>query len=197
MDEGPQYWDPTPVVGSSVGVLVTDPQSSKPFELPKPESYLLGRWEERDWRNLPGPFCGGGTDTCWVGRNIAPAHVLYDDDYGQEFVYRQPRTATQVHQVLFAAWNDPFCGYACDGDERWSVETVRAWWRERRRLQEWIDQVITKWTSSARADEREAVVGLHDFAAYLDGALSLHLRGYLFWLDQRRIPAAGQALPEL
>jgi hypothetical protein len=36
MDERPQYWDPMPVVGSSSGVLVTDPQSEKQFELPPP-----------------------------------------------------------------------------------------------------------------------------------------------------------------
>ncbi|WP_432835726.1 hypothetical protein [Dactylosporangium sp. CA-092794] len=49
-----------------------------------------GKWEERSWRNVLGPFYGGMTDNCWVGRFHVPRHVLYGDDidYEQEFLYR-------------------------------------------------------------------------------------------------------------
>ncbi|WP_344483449.1 ferredoxin [Nonomuraea monospora] len=166
-------------------------------ELPRPETYLLGRWEERNWRNVPGPFYGAATDTCWSGRAIAPAHVLYDDEGGQEFIYRQPLTEPEAHQVLLAAWSDPMSGYARDGDEHWTAASVREWWRERRRLLEWIDQATAKWSVSTRADEREAVTGLRDYAAYMAGALPLDLRRYLFGLDQGRVPGDGDMLPEL
>ncbi|MGW6819450.1 hypothetical protein [Streptomyces sp. NPDC055005] len=66
---------------------------------------------ERNWRNVPGPFHGADTDTCWSGRMAAPDHVLYDDETGQEFVYRRPRNAVEVDRLLFAAWTDPSSGY--------------------------------------------------------------------------------------
>jgi hypothetical protein len=34
-----------------------------------------GTWEERNWRNAPGPFYGGMTDNCWIGRQHAPVSV--------------------------------------------------------------------------------------------------------------------------
>ncbi|MFI6518221.1 hypothetical protein ACIBF1_21880 [Spirillospora sp. NPDC050679] len=191
------YWDPLPTVRDSAGTAAFNEGSGEPFTLPPPEAYLLGQWEKRDWRNVPGPFYGAETDTCWVGRVVAPAHILYNDGYGEEFVYRQPRTASQVEQVLLAAWNDPFCAYACDGDEHWDLPSVRDWWRERHRLREWIDRAIGKWLLSDRAEDREVVSGLHEYAAYLDGELSLHLCGYMFWLDRRRTPRPGELLPDL
>jgi hypothetical protein len=44
----------------------------------------MGRWEERSWLNVPGPFYGAETDTCATGRRAAPSNVLYTVD-GQEF----------------------------------------------------------------------------------------------------------------
>ncbi|MGA5817126.1 hypothetical protein ACPC54_04595 [Kitasatospora sp. NPDC094028] len=40
-----------------------------------------GRWEDRLWLNVPGPFYGGGTDNCWTGRLSAPRHVLYGGEF--------------------------------------------------------------------------------------------------------------------
>jgi hypothetical protein len=162
-----------------------------------PETYLCGNWDQRNWRNVPGPFYGAETDTCWTGRLEAPRHVLYDDEYGQEFVFRQPRTPTEVHHVLAAAWADPFRGYAYDGDQHWTSDAVRIWWRDRARLQEWIAHLTTAWSGSARSDEQEAATGLRALATYLDGGLETHLRGYCFWLEERRRPAPNEQLPAL
>ncbi|MBB2948985.1 hypothetical protein FB565_008771 [Actinoplanes lutulentus] len=162
-----------------------------------PEGYLRGQWEDRDWRNVPGPFDAARTDSCWVGRMIAPRHVLYEDDFGSEVVYRQPKDPSEVHLVLTAAWNDPFGAYAVDGDEHWTIELVKDWWADRGRLAAWIDGLQRQWSSSDRADERENSEGLREFAQYLENGLEGDLRAYAFWLANRRLPLAHEALPRL
>jgi len=124
-----------------------------------PAEYLRGQWGDRDWRNVPGPFYAAQTDSCWTGRDIAPRHVVYEDEFGSEVVYRQPKNAGEVHLVLTAAWNDPFGAYAADGDEHWTLELVRGWWADRGRLVAWIEGVQRRWSSSGRADERDNAVG--------------------------------------
>jgi RimJ/RimL family protein N-acetyltransferase len=162
-----------------------------------PEEYLRGRWADRDWRNVPGPFYGARTDSSWVGRVVAPGHVVYEDKFGSEIVYRQPRTASEVHLVLTAAWNDPFGAYAADGDEHWTLDLVRDWWADRDRLAAWIDDVQRRWSCSERADERDNAAGLRDFAGYLTDGLEADLRDYGFWLDNRRPPRPHETLPHL
>jgi hypothetical protein len=190
------YWDPTPTVTASA-VLPVANYSVGGLRLGPPEAYLRGRWEDRDWRNVPGAFYGAQTDSCWMGREIAPRHVVYEDEFGSEIVYRQPTTAGEVRLVLTAARNDPFCAYAADGDDHWTLELVRAWWADRGRLTAWIESVRRQWSSSDRADERDNAVGLRDFAGYLDNGLEADLRAYGFWLDNRRPRRAHETLPGL
>ncbi|MGW0394646.1 ferredoxin [Streptomyces sp. NPDC003042] len=201
MSDTDLYWDLLPAVRTSHGTVVPvdDPTPSDlSFRLPPAQEYLLGKWEERNWRNVPGPFYGALTDNCWTGRLVAPAHILYDDEqHSMEFVYRQPRTEAETHKVLYAAVNDPYAGYACDGDDHWTPESVRAWWADRGRLVYWIDQAAARWSTSERADEREIVDGLNSYKRYIEGELAIHLKAYIFWLDQRRTPLDGEALPAL
>ncbi|MFI5838840.1 ferredoxin [Catenuloplanes sp. NPDC051500] len=190
------YWDPMPAVAASAGLPIVDhPEAGRP--LGPPEEYLRGRWEERDWRNVPGPFYGARTDSCWVGREVAPRHVVYEDEFGSEIVYRQPGNAGEVHRLLTAAWNDPFRAYAADGDTHWTLPLVSEWWAGRARLTAWIDAVQRQWSVSARADERENAAGLKDFADYVAGGLEGQLRAYGFWLDNRRPPQPHDTLPDL
>jgi len=160
-------------------------------------AYLRGEWADRDWRNVPGPFYGAQTDSCWMGREVAPEHVVYEDQCGSEVVYRQPRNASEVQLVLTAAWHDPFGGYAADGDEHWTLDLVREWWSDRGRLAAWIDGLQRRWSASERADERDNAAGLRDFARYLEGQLEQDLRDYGFWLDNRRRPRPDETLPHL
>ncbi|MFE5539330.1 hypothetical protein [Streptomyces sp. NPDC056492] len=44
---------------------------------------------------------------------------MYEDGYGSEFVFRQPRTPPEVHALVCAAECDPFGGYGGDGDAHW------------------------------------------------------------------------------
>lgn len=193
------YWDPMPARRAAEGGPLPDPVGGSWVPT---DSYGIwnrrpDRWAELDWRNVPGPFYGSGTDTCWMGRLIAPANVLYDDDFGAEFVYRQPRDPAEVRAVMGAAAQDPYVGYACDGDAHWTPELVRDWWRDRARVREWAVALDRKWSVSPREDEREATAGARDYVGHIDGDLSARLRGYLFLLQEGRSAAPGEALPGL
>ncbi|MFB7373884.1 hypothetical protein ACFC0D_28985 [Streptomyces sp. NPDC056222] len=140
MSDRPGYWDPLPAVRASAGTAL--PWKETVTVLAPAETYLMGRWAERNWRNVPGPFYGAETDTCEMGPEVAPRHVMCDET-GQEFVFRQPRRPAEVHRVLFAAWNDPCGQYGMDGDQWWTAQSVRAWWQERARLREWAEHFAT------------------------------------------------------
>ncbi|GHE67627.1 hypothetical protein GCM10017778_60830 [Streptomyces vinaceus] len=127
------YWDPMPTLRACAE---GEPLPGLAQWVPAYNATWGARphaWSERNWRNVPGPFYGAATDTCWAGRGVAPDHVLYDDEYGQEFVYRRPRTPEETHRVMAAAWQDPMAGFECDGDAHWTPELVRDWWRDRGR----------------------------------------------------------------
>lgn len=173
------YWDPTTAVTG------------------KQRENFQGQWEDLLWLNVPGPFWTGMTDTCWTGRIAAPEHVLYGGEFLTEFVYRQPRTPTEVSRLAEAARTDPFGGYGHDGDTRWTPDTVRAWWHGRHRIGRHLDELRQQWTQCNHPDEREAITGLHDFASYLTGPLEGHLRIYLYWLLEHRSPTPNDRLPDL
>jgi hypothetical protein len=186
------YWDPMP--------HITAAAEAEPSYGPwPPADTFCGKWEERNWRNVPGPFYGAMTDNCWVGRLHAPRHVLYGDDieYEQEFLYRQPRNLQDLRSVLVAMQEDPFGGWACDGDTHWTPDLVRSWWRDRERLREWITAKHRRWSISDREQERDAADGLTDYLAYLDGDLAADLRAYVYFLDNGASPTAADRLPSL
>jgi hypothetical protein len=58
-----------------------------------------GRWQDKNWLNVPGPFYGAMTDTCGCGPFEAPQNVLMDEDTS-EFIYRQPRNERELRAVL-------------------------------------------------------------------------------------------------
>ncbi|MFI8421045.1 hypothetical protein [Streptomyces sp. NPDC085479] len=74
---------------------------------------------------------------------------------------------------------------------------VRDWWRDRRRVTEYLESLLPGWSSSDRAEEREAAEGLRDFAAYIAERLCADLRRYLFRLEEGCYPKDPGPLPEL
>jgi hypothetical protein len=176
------YWDPMPHITPDVR-----------------EQTFGGKWEERNWRNVPGPLYGAMTDNCWVGRLRAPRHILYGDDdaYEQEFLYRQPTNLADLRCVLMGMSEDPWVGWACDGDSHWTPALVREWWRDRPRLLAWITEKHKEWSESTEGQEREAATGLTDYRAYIEGDLAEHLRCYSYFLDQGVSPRPGDRLPSL
>lgn len=188
------YWDPLPTARRLADA-----------------STFTGVWEKRNWRNVPGPFYAAETDSLQIGRIDAPGHICYDDDLGGgsgfEFVYRQPVTEAETEALVSGCRCDLFRGYGWDGDDHWTVDTVREWWRDRARVREWAVAIAADWGADShpawgyngaaeyRGHYQDAAAGHRDFIAYLDDGLETYLRGYLFWLDQRREPRPGETLP--
>ncbi|GHI89261.1 hypothetical protein [Streptomyces xanthophaeus] len=157
-----------------------------------------GRWEERLWLNVPGPFYTAVTDTCWTGRLHAPDNVLYAAACESvEYVFRQPRDPREVRNVVAAADAESFWEYACDGDLRWTPSAVRQWWAERARVAGHLVGALEEFGRGRDRCEDDAVAGVLDFRAYLAGGLAADLRAYLFRLEEGRYPEAGERLPEL
>lgn len=94
-----------------------------------------------------------------------------------------------------------YSGYACDGDEHWTAEAVRHWWRGRGEIREWAVELAAVWAANAdpkyHRHYHDAARGLREFVAYIDGGLEEYLRGYVFWLAERCDPGPAQSLPEL
>ncbi|MFB6695438.1 hypothetical protein ACFCX3_33470 [Streptomyces virginiae] len=198
----PAYWDPMPTARRLI-------ESTSHLRA----SMFKGVWEERNWRNVPGPFYAGETDSMAIGRLDAPDHICYDDDhgggFGGVFVFRQPTDEGQVFDVLCGASLDLYEGYHWDGDDRWTVDSVRDWWADRGRVREWAVAIAADWGADTHphwgynndpqflGHYHDAAQGHRDFIAHIDNGLEAYLRGYLFWLDQRREPRPGEALPRL
>lgn len=186
MDE-PGYWDPMPEARRVVATWTGEPHRSSVGE---------GRWEEINWRNVPGPFYTGETDTCLTGPLAAPANVLNDED-GVEFVFRQPRDPAEVTAVLRAAWDEVLGGYAWDGDTRWTPEGVRAWWAQRGRVREWATGYAARIAATPSSPDASALPAVRAYEASFDRELPAYLRSYLFFLAEARPPRPGEALPYL
>jgi hypothetical protein len=143
-----------------------------------------------------GAVYGAETDSCCAGPVQAPANVLYDER-GHEFIWRQPRNSDEVRAVLDAVYQDPFDGYAWDGDDHWTSVAVREWWADRAALVEWIEKRLQDPELRRRESQEAVIAGLREFREYVDGALEDDLRAYVVWLDERRVAVDRADLPDL
>ncbi|MFD8075701.1 ferredoxin [Streptomyces sp. NPDC059718] len=195
------HWDPLPTARRLLAAEEPD------------REVFTGVWADRNWRNVPGPFYGAATDSMATGRLDAPRHIAYDDDlgggFGTEFVFRQPVDEAETEALVAAARLELYSGYGWDGDEHWTPDLVRAWWRDRGRVREWAVAIAADWGADAhpgwgdnaalryRPHYQDAIRGHRDFVAYLDDGLETYLRGYVLWLDLRRPRRRWEALPRL
>ena len=156
-----------------------------------------GAWAKRNWRGVPGICYTGETDTCQTGRMEAPQNVLYDET-GGEFIFRQPRSEEELRQVIYAGMVDPFDEYGFDGHRRWTVVSVRQWWKDRQRVVKWIEKYADypEWHCHEYGKQQQPVA-LAEFQLHLHHELAYFLRTFNFFLDNGRCSKADDRLPDL
>lgn len=179
---------------SSMGIWNPGWQADIDPILQQPGAFA-GEWKDRNWRNLPGPFYGAETDTCGTGPVVAPKNVFLDPE-GHEFITIQPRNLDELASVTAAATHDPFAGYGADGNERWTAELVREWWEQRSRLVEELTEALERHAATDQHDD-SFCRAVASFVAFLQGEAQMYTQRYLFWIDNRRRPGAGDLLPRL
>ena len=154
-----------------------------------PISALAGQFfrpafAKRNPLNIPGPFYGAETDTCETGTAEAPHNVLLDAS-GQEFVFTQPRREAELRDILSAAICECFVGYGADGDDHWTLELIRGWWRSR------LDLLAISSQAKGLPESRR------QWERILSGEGEAYLRSYAFFVENRRLPTETDALPEI
>ncbi len=159
--------------------------------------HFRDRWNDLGDLNVPGPFYTGVTDNCWTGRLHAPNNVIYGGVHFSEYVFRQPRDANEVAGLVLAAQEEPFAGYASNGDERWTPDAVRSWWQNRHRVSGKVVASLTTLDAEDGRESRDAARGLRQFLGYLETGLEADLRAYVFRLETGRYPKPDQHLPSL
>ncbi|WP_339726910.1 hypothetical protein [uncultured Gimesia sp.] len=143
-----------------------------------------GIFSERNRFNIPGPIYCGQTDNCLTGRPEAPDNIMFDCD-GYEFIYCQPINLYELENVVSAANVDPFCGYAADGNEHWTLSLIRDWWNTRYDLLSDADS-LRKWNNN-----------VDEWQSYLNGPAIEYLRQYAFYIEEGRLPEFQDHLPRL
>ena len=141
-------------------------------------------FSKRNPLNIPGPIYGAETDTCFTGPTEAPSNVLLDKG-GQEFVFKQASNPVEFRDLISAALCECFQGYGADGDEHWKLSNIREWWRGR-------------WGLIGEIDEEDCnPESVRQYRAALHGEAENYLREYAYFVENGRIPNAGDRLPDL
>lgn len=150
-------------------------------------SHLEGSgWSARGALNFPGPFYTGVTDTCGTGIIEAPCNVFFDD-YCMEYVMIQPRNEIELIQLCSAAAVEVFGSYYCDGDQYWTLQSVRHWWSNKNELLKTLknDELIRM---NCNQEKR--------YKSYLENYAETDLRKYCYYLENGIYPS-DETLPEL
>jgi hypothetical protein len=123
-------------------------------------------WDLRQWLTPPGMVWSVTSDTCMTGRTDAPKNVAYGE-YGQEFVFRQPRNDQELAAVLVAASHETYDCYRFDGLHRWTLDSALAWAETRNVVTAWLEHNLS---SGHLAPDTEIAGSLRDYRIYLEGA---------------------------
>lgn len=154
-------------------------------------------WANRHWLGIPGVCYTGATDSCLAGRYEASNTVLYDE-HGCEFIFRQPRNEMELLETLNASLTDSFGEYGFDGHRTWTVTLVREWWKNRRRVVEWIEKFEdhSEWKQHEFATQGQ-LSGVREFKFHLIYESEIYLRTFAFFLSEGRCASEDDCLPEL
>ena len=117
-------------------------------------------WDERAILSVPGVVWTVSSDTCATGHLSAPDNVGYDHDY-REFVFHQPRDASELAALMSADSEEIFACYRFDGLARWTSRSVAAWHEDLEVIRGYAQHVIETWPDA------EAVSSLRQYRDYI------------------------------
>ena len=119
-------------------------------------------WERRQMLTPPGLIWSVASDTCMTGRMHAPLNIAYDE-YGAEFVFRQPRDESELAALMKAARAETFDCYRFDGLERWTYNSAAAWHDTCHVIEGWLEHTVSS------EDDAEIAAALRAYREYLAG----------------------------
>jgi hypothetical protein len=160
------------------------------------EGDFLGRWEDRRPLNTPGPLYCGDVDNSGPGLYEAPNNIFIDER-GFPFIFRQPANWFELDQVLLAANNDPFSGYGADGNLHWNLASIREWWQGKHDLRALIVERSINAPHGPIEDSYSYRAAAYRWRKYLQDGMESYLRQYAFFLEEGRLPALGDVLPDM
>src|ERR1700744_4173118 len=135
-------------------------------------------WQKRHPFNFPGPFYTGESDTCGTGDVEAPLNVMYDS-YCCEYIFKQPKTYAELVCVIDAAAVEVFDSYSCNGNNHWTIDLCKQWWKQKSHL---MEQLNHREVMKVNGGRQQLYIDYLNFDAELD------LRKYCFFLDKGRYP---------
>ena len=156
-----------------------------------------GLWADKLWSNTPGPFYGANTDSCGTGPLQAPYNSGLDMN-GFEYIFKQPSTIQELHEVLNAATVNVLSGYGCDGDDNWTISLIREWWSRRDELLKLC--LSSEFLAPELADSPDQWVLIYRRNAryrlqYVRTELALYLGPYSFFVEEGRWPDENDPVP--
>jgi hypothetical protein len=128
-------------------------------------------WEMKHPFNFPGAFYSGESDTCGTGIREAPNNVV-NDRYALEFIFKQPRTFMEFLCVLDAAAVEVLDSYSCNGNDHWTYEKCKDWWKSKPIL-------LGEFKKNAKGKK---------YVEYLNSSAESDLRHYCYFLDNGFYP---------
>jgi hypothetical protein len=145
-------------------------------------------WAKKHPFNFPGPFYTGESDTCGTGAAYAPTNVA-NDAHCCEYVFKQPTSYYELLCILNSAAVEVFDSYSSNGNDYWTVEACKHWWRNRAGL---LQDLTTEAVMQMNDGQAQ------DYLDYLKGGAERDLRRYCYFLEEGVYPPNDQTiLPEL
>ena len=129
-------------------------------------------WPVKNSLNFPGPFYTGESGTCGTGICEAPINILNDGE-NCEYIFRQPQTYLEFLCILDAAETEVLERYSCNGNDYWTYEKCRLWWRDK-------PDILN---SLSKCEDN------FQYEVYLNGAAEKDLKRYCFFLENGNYPS--------
>lgn len=145
-------------------------------------------WMKKHPFNFPGPFYTGESVTCGTGDSNAPDNIMYDS-YCCEYIFKQPQTFAEFLGVIDAAGVEAFDSYSCNGNNHWTYQKCKDWWKNKQQLLNELKTPEIRKVNGSR---------IQMYIDYLNGNAETDLRKYCYFLENGLYPVSDtEKLPQL